>query len=395
MSRFCTEKLDLPIGLPLLYNEFMPDNSTGNNLQTNEVTESVTGSISPPGVKEPPLHFRTTQELINNFEHLFSSAVLTYYVEDSNSIEDTHAEIFLDHLRRIGQQKKLTLILVSSGGGSVGALRIASVIRHYCKYLRIVVPSRCMSAATNLALAADKILMTPAGFLSPIDSYVYHDLNPCKINGNPVYVSTEQLKRVIKVLEQEGPAKNADGSVEGTYRTLFKYLHPLSFGEVDRYSSASKMIAIKLMQMHLHSFIDQEQINIIAHHLVNDYPTHNYPILYSEAKEIGLPVEMTDDSLSEQLRDLVKHYDSSAWPAKTWIDSGFYHTNNYTVMIESKGLRTVFYKNIDTKLNSVSRIWSTENDNSRWWNLVAGKNPEMPPQRYYLHQEIDLKKPSN
>ena len=133
--------------------------------------------------------------------------------------------------------------------------------------------------------------MSPAGFLTAIDSSVRHELNPKDKSGQPVFISVDQVNRVLNFLRKEISAKSKDGVEEGPYRTLFRYLHPLAIAEIDRYSSGSELIAIKMMKMHKASFENEQKILQIAERLVSGYPAHTFPILYPEANQIGLPVE--------------------------------------------------------------------------------------------------------
>lgn len=326
-------------------------------------------------IRLPPINLIQTQKILSQLESAFSQKVLSYYVPSGIRINQTHPDIFLDQLRRIGFQENLTLIVVSDGGDSSASLRIASIIREYAKNLNIVVPSRCASAATVLALAADKIIMCSSGYLTAIDTSVVHGMNPKGANGEPVSVSVDQIKRIIKFLNDEGPSIT-DNHKEGSYRTLFRYIHPLTIGEIDRISSRTILVATKMMKMHPQTFENEEKINWIAQHLYNDYPEHGFPILYEEAKNIGLPVEKADNNITDYLKNLVNLYDTSTMNTKTHFSENFYHEDYFTTTIESVGLRSTYHGSYDNRLNSVTKRWQRENDLSRWVNIAPPRNPE-------------------
>ncbi len=180
---------------------------TAQQPQTDSVQNQPNKSPEPPKkpdqekdtrqqkIREPAIRLLETQEIIKRLESKFSGKVLCYYTPSGYNINQSHPDIFLEQLRRIGFQDQLTLVVVSNGGDSSASLRIASIIREYCRTLRIVVPSRCASAATVLALSADSILMCPSGYLTAIDTSLFHGLNPKDPNNEPVSISVDQIKR--------------------------------------------------------------------------------------------------------------------------------------------------------------------------------------------------------
>lgn len=321
-------------------------------------------------------------------EEKLSSRVICYYVDSRSMISQTHPDMFLDLLRKIGTQETLTLMVISDGGAGHASLRLATILREYCRNLQILVPSRCASAATMLCLAADKIIMAPSGYLTSIDSSLRHELNPKGADGHPTRVSVDQVKRVIKFLTAEGTVESAEHGQEGPYRTLFKYLHPLALGEIDRASSDSMLIAQRLMKMHPQTFgSDEQKMNQLAEKLINGYPAHGFPIVASEAIELGLPVEKADAGLSEVLRDLVRFYDTFSLPQTTHMSELNYHVVGFPVIIEAKEVRSAYRIVYDKRINSVTRTWQVENDFSRWVNITLGEGEKV------VMQELDKMEP--
>ena len=351
----------------------MPDEDPTQQSILTAQAKSSSSNPKPTKINEPSVHFTETQSILTQLETILSTKVLCYYTPPGGNINQTHPDIFLEQLRRIETQDAISLVIVSNGGDSSASLRIATVVREYCKKINVIIPSRCASAATVLALSADKIFMCPTGYLTAIDTSLNHDLNPKGPDNKPVSISVDQIKRILRMLNEEGPAIT-DSNKEGAYRTLFKYIHPIPIVEIDRITSRTILIATKMMNMHASSFPDQEKIKWIAEHLYNDYPEHGFPILYQEAKEIGLPVEKADKSIITILRDLINYYDAITLPATTHFSENHYYLNCYTNLIESVGLRTVFRLSYDKVLNSTTRKWQKENDSSRWLNITSSKN---------------------
>jgi ClpP class serine protease len=74
-----------------------------------------------------------------------------------------------EHLRSIGPQKRLALYLYSHGGAMEAPWKIVTMLREFCDELYVIVPYRAQSAATMIAIGADKIHMSKKGELGPID----------------------------------------------------------------------------------------------------------------------------------------------------------------------------------------------------------------------------------
>lgn len=339
--------------------------------------------INPPPpqgqikIRIPKINWRSTQEIISQVEEKLGGKVITYYTSPPQEIMDQHTEMFIDHLnKQAATEESLYLVLVSYGGSITAALRISSLLREYFKNVNILVPSRCASAATVISLSGDKIYLSPSGFLTAIDSSSTHPLNPKGADGKVVSVSVDQLRRILKFLgDEEGSATDESGHPEGSYRTLFKYIHPIAAAQIDRSSSLSELVATKVMKFHSHSFASEERIKAIAAHLVNSYPSHSFPILYSEAKEIGLPVEQMDKEVSDLLWDLVKLYDATSNLVTTHRSQDFYHVEELPVIIESKDKRTMRRLSMDKRFNPMTRTWGTENNNTNWINLKPSEVP--------------------
>jgi len=332
----------------------------------------------PVKIKVPKINFLETQSLLADIEKKVGARVVSYYVPPYLSMGGHHAELFLDQLEAIGEQEHLALFLVTPGGDPTSALRIAAILRDYCKKLTILVPSMCASAGTILALSGDTIVMSAAGYLTAIDISTSHQLNPKGANGRPVAVSADQVKRILNFLANEGAVVGEKGEKEGAYRTLFTYLNPLVVGHLDRSSSASELIATKIMSMHPETFGGEEKIRYIAKHLVNDYPMHGFPIIYSEAVEVGLPVQKADKELSELMYSLVKVYSSTTIPAYTHFNPNHYHYDELSITLEAVGLRTARHNSWNKRFNPALRSWQTEEDNARWINIKPSNDPKKP-----------------
>jgi len=113
------------------------------------------------------------QELIRSIqEKKKNTKIITYfskYGHPAAMINPDDTKPIDDLLRSIDFAENLELIIHSSGGLPENARKIIKMCREYCKNFTIVVPDAAKSAATIIALGADKIIMGNTSELGPID----------------------------------------------------------------------------------------------------------------------------------------------------------------------------------------------------------------------------------
>ncbi len=331
-----------------------------------------------PKIRVPKAYFKETQKILKSLEEKQKSKIIVYYLSRKYPIDQEHPDYFLEQLKDLGHQKKLSLVVYSSGGDPMASLRIATLLRSYCEFLEVIVPSECISAATQLALSADKILFTPLGYLGPIDAQIA-DIKDTRLTEYSYnQISFDSFRKAHELLKEEGSFQTEENGMEGAYRTLFKYVHPLVYAEVDRLSKRSKMTAETMMKMHQQSFENEEKIVSIASHLVFDYPTHVFPIQYERAKQIGLPVEMVNDEVSYLLWDLLKFYRAVTREVITHTHTRFYHVEEASVVIEAVDKRVIKRYSLNQQYFMTEKKWQTTNNNTQWVKLTPSNTEAKP-----------------
>lgn len=101
--------------------------------------------------------------------------IITYiskYGHPAASIDANDTRAIDDMLRSIGETKIIELVIHSAGGLPENAKKIVSLIRANCEKFRVVVPDAAKSAATIIALASDRIIMSDTSELGPIDPQI-------------------------------------------------------------------------------------------------------------------------------------------------------------------------------------------------------------------------------
>jgi hypothetical protein len=323
--------------------------------------------VRRPAVKKPPLLVERTQPLIKKLSSVLKEPVVTYWNSTKGSICQNDVIGLYGLLQSMGRQERLSLFVKSDGGSGQASLRMVNLLRQFVKHLTVLAPLECQSAATMLALGADRILMGPLAQLSAVDTSLTHDLSPIDRDNDRVSVSNDELLRVIRLWTEH--AKN---STANPYESLFPFIHPLVIGAVDRSSALSTRICEEILSYHLK---DAKRAREISNILNSGYPSHSYPITLREAKRIGLKVDSLSDDVNALLFELNEIYSEMGQSASTDFDEKNQHDNSILNVMETSGLLIYYQLDKDWHYRSEERRWVALNDKSSWRKaeLTKGK----------------------
>ena len=239
---------------------------------------------------------------MRRLEQVRGSRVICYFTSDRPNaeaqIQKDVLTLFAEQLRRMGRQAKIDVLLYTSGGDTLAAFSIARLIREYAPEMNALVPMRCHSAGTLLALGAHEIGMTKGATLSPIDPSIVGPLNP--------FVDTAPGQRQFLPLSVETVAGfkglvSEDWGIKGeealgaAFRVLAEKVHPLALGDVFRARQQIEILARKQLAQHRE---DEENVQKIVKTLTRGLGSHDYYIGLSEARALfgSQVVELTGDA---------------------------------------------------------------------------------------------------
>jgi hypothetical protein len=328
-------------------------------------------------IKTPPLLFEATQATLARIQRRVDGMFLSYWTSTSGSVCDNDVMALHDILQGAGPQKRLVLFVKSDGGSGMAALRMVHLLRRYTRRLTVVAPLNCASAATMLALGADTIAMGPLSYLTAVDTSLEHDLSPLDHTNNLVAVSHDEVERVIRLWR--GSAGRGPSAVN-PYQELYKYLHPLVVGALDRASSLSLMLCREILGYHMR---DKAKADRISRRLNSSYPAHQYPITSREARSLGLRVEDIDPTLDELLQELNLLYSEMGQRAITDYDEENHHDNEITNILEGKGLQVLYQVEKDWHYRKEERRWVPMNDVSAWYR-ARKKNGRVVKTKFHI-----------
>jgi hypothetical protein len=316
-------------------------------------------------IKQPPVLFNRTQGVIGQLARLLGGPVVTYWNNPRGSVCHSDVVALYEVLQNVGQHETIYLFLKSGGGSGQVSLWLINLLRQHCRELVALVPLECASAATMVALGADRILMGPTAYLTAVDTSLNHALSPLDRDNDRVSVSLDELQRVIRLWrEQQGD------STDNAYKSLFQYVHPLVVGALDRAESLSIMLCKELLSYHI---AESEVTERVAATLNSKYPSHNYPILMDEAAKIGLKAERLPDEINRLLLQLNGQYSEMGQKATTDFDEFHAHGNEIVNIWESSDIQVYYQQERDWFYRAEERRWITMNDNSSWRRIDRQK----------------------
>lgn len=256
------------------------------------------------------------KKIIEEIEKHRNSKVLVYFVGDrpiiKAQISNDSIRSLYDHLQSLNKNKpveKIDLYIYSLGGALTTPWPIVSILREYCKTLNVLIPYKAFSAATLIALGADKIVMSRKGELGPIDP----QLSNIQQRGNPntppaqIALSTEDVTSYISFIKDKVGIKDQQALADLT-KSLADSLTPTLLGQVNRIYSHIRIVATKMLSLASPS-IDKTVIQKIVESLTEKIYIHGHSINRNEAKVMGMQVEKMDDKLENLCWDLFLDYE--------------------------------------------------------------------------------------
>lgn len=186
------------------------------------------------------------------------------------NIED--AEEVIHAIQMTDPEVPLDLVLHTPGGLVLASLQIARAIHKHKGKVTVIVPHYAMSGGTLIALAADEIVMSPHAVLGPVDP---------QLGEYPA-------ASLLKVLERKPVAEVDD-------RTLIL---------ADQAEKAILQVRESVMEL-LTDKMAPDRVAALAGLLSEGHWTHDHPITFERARELGLNVT---DQIPREVLDLMRLY---------------------------------------------------------------------------------------
>jgi hypothetical protein len=301
-------------------------------------------------------------ELISSIEDQRGSRVITYITSDRPpplraTIAIDIVPLFYEHLKNIGRVPKIDLYLYSQGGDTIVPWRLVNLLREFCDEFCVLIPYKAHSAATLIALGANEIVMGPMSELSPIDPSID---TPYNTPYNPSGPDTPQARNQLSVEDVAGyislarelvEIKDQDNLIQVLER-LSKNIHPLALGAVYRTHCLIRLLASKLLELHMTETSDSQRIPNIVNNLAEKLYYHNYLISRREAGNLGLRVSKPPSLLEDLIWQLYVTYQTEMKLGQPFDPSDYIEDEEQKAievpiaLIESQDLQSSFSMHI-------------------------------------------------
>lgn len=256
------------------------------------------------------------KKIIERIETARGSRVVCYVTSDRPNadaqINKDVIPILYDQLQAFGNTSKIDLFLFTNGGDTLAAFGIARLLREFSpKNIGVLIPLRCHSAGSLIALSANDIVMTKGATLSPIDPSILGALNPA-VEVAPgqrqvVPLSVESVAGFKDLVTLDWTIKGED-ALTAAFRVLAEKVHPLALGDVYRARQQIENLARTLLGTHR---TDEENIAKIVQTLTRGLGSHDYPLSKTEARALfGAQIAADDRDLEKDVWDLYSDYQS-------------------------------------------------------------------------------------
>ncbi len=231
-------------------------------------------------------------EKLRAIEERLGARVLVYFTADSPLVgaqigEDAPRPMF-DHLRAFGKQKRIALYLYSPGGVMETPWKIIAMLREFCDELHVVVPYKAYSAATMIAIGADKIHMTRKAEFGPIDPSLDVPAGPGDSGPKLKNLGVEDVSAYLTFMRERAGLSD-QSALAGVVEALAAHLTPPLLGRLERIYSHIRLVARNLLSLHQPPF-DDRQVSAITEALTEKLYVHGHGIGRKEARQIGLDI---------------------------------------------------------------------------------------------------------
>lgn len=306
-------------------------------------------------------------ELINEIEGKRNSYVLAYVVSDR---PNSSGQIASDVVREIYnlilelrpfEKNILDLFLYSRGGDTHVPWQIVSMIRELFEEFNVIIPYRAHSAATMIAMGADKIIMGKKGELSPIDVTHTGPHNPKDPDTKErLPVSVEDVIGFFNLLESLGKVPE-DKRIDAFVKAMDQ-IPALALGRIKRTLAQTSLAATRLLEFRKEPFEKEVNEKIITK-LSSEISSHHHCISTSEAiNEVGLTQIEQNDDLEPTIWELLTLYEEEMkiyepfYPEDTMMQSDLDEETfpNHKLIYLETVKRTRVFK-LDVKMKKIRR----------------------------------------
>ena len=208
----------------------------------------------------------------------------------------------LRKMDKAGSLDNLDVLLESRGGDINSAYKILQMLKAYAKHVTVVVPFYAKSAATLIALGADRLQMCKVGELGPVDPQV---LDP----NSSMMMPALSIKRAVDFINEiSNPIVVA---------SMADKISPMLIGAYRNAEAASKQY---LNQIFMAKGFDEKERERLVSVFTKELLSHGYPMSVDFLKKHNIPmIELEEDQehLFADLHEIWLKYCNNVYAANS------------------------------------------------------------------------------
>lgn len=239
---------------------------------------------------------------------------IDYYIVNG-PVDDSMEDGVMNTVQKNGEC--CAVFLTTNGGSADVAYRVMRSFQWHYKRIKVIVPAKCKSAGTIMAIGANELLIAKTGELGPLDVQVFDGVKSSRNSGLDFnaalsvareevvssFVETFQLMTSARVSRMH--AIEAAGRIaQGVASALYSQIDPMTIGAMRRSILIAMEYGMRLSKVS--NSISQEKLK----KLIAGYPAHSFCIDREEAKDLFSTVRNMEDDpdilrILEQIKDKI------------------------------------------------------------------------------------------
>ncbi len=193
------------------------------------------------------------------------------------------------------ESKNVDFLIAGYGGDPMVAWRIVTLIRQRIGekgHVAVLIPQSAYSAATLVALGANKIVMHPHGHLGPVDMQI----TTWSDSGGTKRFSTEDISAFLDFV-RDSLRITDQKHIRALFERTCDEVGALGIGFTARSSKLAVDLGERLLSMHMKDDEAGTKVRALVENMSRNFRSHAYPVSRNEAEDLGLPVERGDTVL--------------------------------------------------------------------------------------------------
>ncbi|HEX9947278.1 MAG TPA: hypothetical protein VGA98_07045 [Allosphingosinicella sp.] len=221
----------------------------------------------------------------------------------ASNLETDLLPALYDTLREIGRTDRLDVLLHCHGGEVTAARAIALLLHPFTGHLAFIVPERCTSSGTILALSGHEIVAGPAALFSPVDPLLQ---GPSSGADDSLGAISAQDVRLFGAMSRDWFGLPEGEAGPKALAVLCDNVFPTTLTSFYRSTLEVEAVCLELLSLHMGEGSEAAKKAIVGQ-LLYGHHSHGFTLMRGDLAALGLPLRSepgTEDAAWEVARVL-------------------------------------------------------------------------------------------